>query len=177
MTTAKLSFSQFPSESIIFSATDVNRFMERLGKQDKDGCLPWRGGTFNHGYGCIFSSTKKKYLLTHRFAYMLFHGLELDSKSVVCHGCHNKICCNPDHLFWGTQSDNVLDTWANGNGVHQIIRGMDCKTSKLTDNEVREIRRIYSIGELSQSEIGRMFNVTQTTIGSIVRRDRWTHIK
>jgi len=32
----------------------------------------------------------------------------------VCHACHNGKCSNPNHVYWGTASENCLDKMANG---------------------------------------------------------------
>ena len=75
-----------------------------------DGCWVWNGATDGDGYGC-FSYAGKSYR-AHRIA------LELDGRPpgemFACHHCDNPSCVNPDHLFVGTNKDNMVDMVAKG---------------------------------------------------------------
>lgn len=64
-----------------------------------------------YGYGNILH--RGKVMLTHRVAYELAHGVELEGM-VVCHKCDNPPCINPEHLFLGTHADNVHDKMEKG---------------------------------------------------------------
>ena len=87
----------------------------------------------------------------------------------VLHRCDNRICINPDHLFLGTALDNMADMKAK----QRARRGDRHPMSKLTDDKVREIRRLYTQGDVSQKALGQAFGVRAGTIGDIVRRERW----
>lgn len=52
-------------------------------------------------------------ILAHRFAWMLRHGA-IDDGVKILHRCDNPPCVNPDHLFAGSQRDNILDCYAKG---------------------------------------------------------------
>ncbi|WP_350339401.1 HNH endonuclease signature motif containing protein [Paramicrobacterium chengjingii] len=71
----------------------------------ENGCLEWTGASVG-GYGNIHVNGKST--LTHRLAWELAHG-PIPNGMVVCHTCDNPPCCNPEHLFIGTQADNVRD--------------------------------------------------------------------
>lgn len=69
-------------------------------------CLIWTGAKSSSGYGNI--KRNKKSVLAHRQAYEYMNGT-IEKNIKVLHRCDNKLCINPDHLFLGTQKDNVID--------------------------------------------------------------------
>jgi hypothetical protein len=75
-------------------------------------CWEWQGAirSKNSGYGCIDIGGKVNGILwnVHRYSYTIFKG-EIPKGLLVLHKCDNKICCNPNHLFLGTQKDNIRD--------------------------------------------------------------------
>ncbi|MHB8084294.1 MAG: NUMOD4 domain-containing protein [Dehalococcoidia bacterium] len=89
-------------------------------------------------------------------------------------GCHNDGIPTHNCLFnlrWGTKSDNYQDRHAHG--THNM--GTKNGRAKLSDGQVREIRKLYCEG-YSQSQIGRLFSLTQASISSIVLRKQWAHV-
>lgn len=72
----------------------------------KTGCWDWQGATVGNGYGLITFNYKSTRV--HRLSYRLFVGL-IDKGLYVLHKCDRPICCNPNHLFLGTQKDNMED--------------------------------------------------------------------
>ncbi len=80
-------------------------------------CWIWTGGVKGHGYGSFFKDGKQ--LAAHRFSWEIANG-PIPSGMCVCHKCDNPICCNPDHLFIGTQSDNLLDAASKNRNPMQV---------------------------------------------------------
>jgi len=76
------------------------------------------------------------------------------------------------NLAWGTRKDNSQDAIHNGTQVRGIMHGR----AKLTEDNVREIRRMYATGNFSQKEIGLRFGVHQRTVFMLVRRKTWKHV-
>jgi DNA-binding MarR family transcriptional regulator len=74
----------------------------------------------------------------------------------------------PNHLFLGTDADNVADMDAKDRSVRH---GVVLKTA-----QVRRIRRLYAAGRTSQREIGRRFGVSINSVSRIVRGVTWKHI-
>ena len=104
-------------------------------------------------------------------------------KSMACHTCRTKDCVSPRHLYWGDAGDNAADrdrdgTTARGEAVRQVhrARGEACSMSGLTDDGVREIRRLYATGEYTQQALADMYGVAQSTVSDIIHRKLWTHI-
>ena len=76
----------------------------------EQGCWEWSSSKNKHGYGrfvCLGQS------LAHRVSYIVFHG-PLFKNMFVLHKCDNPPCVNPDHLFIGTQTDNMKDCYNKG---------------------------------------------------------------
>ena len=76
-----------------------------------DGCWEWQGDRWGKGYGRITRGQRRE--TAHRVAYELAIG-PITEGALVCHRCDNKLCVRPDHLFLGTQSDNMQDWTKKG---------------------------------------------------------------
>ena len=79
----------------------------------------------------------------------------------------------PGNLYWGSDSDNRKDAWRNG----QIAAcGEKASGSKLTEQEVIEIRIKHASGAYSQRYLANIYQVSNVTINHIVHRITWRHI-
>src|SRR4051794_23695774 len=76
------------------------------------GCWCYGGATTSNGYGHIAFGDRVEY--AHRLSAMFFLGFDLASSLLVLHRWDQPVCFNPDHLFIGTQADNVRDAVAKG---------------------------------------------------------------
>ena len=165
----------------MISEKDSIRFEGKIDKQD-NGCWFWKGCKINSGYGIFYFKRKK--ILAHRFSYMLYKGEILDGL-FCCHHCDCKVCVNPDHVFLGTQRDNLLDMVKKGRAIgNRIVKSMlgrkhtkeallkmseakignknhlDRTHSNATKNRLREIRKGKKASEeiklkMSKSQTGR----------------------
>lgn len=147
----------------------ARRFWERT-RLEPNGCMVWLGARNPKGYGMTTRNGKTR--SAHRVAYELAHG-EIGSGLHVCHRCDNPPCVNPEHLFTGTNRENVLDSVAKGR-AHRT-QGEAQWAAKLTEGEVGQILRLYATGEYNQTQLGAMFNVTNSAIWRIVHRRNWKH--
>ncbi len=159
-----------------YTSKDIQRFWSKVKLPDligTDECWPWMAGCDNSGYGAFWFNGKMTN--AQRVAYMLTLG-PIPNELMVCHSCDNPPCCNPAHLFLGTQHDNVIDMMLKGRGRYITHLGEHHGMSKLTANDVREIRLCYASG-VSQRKLARIFDVNRRTISFVIKRITWKHIK
>lgn len=151
------------------------RFWEKVDKRGEDECWEWQGAKFivTHPYGQIW--VNKKIELAHRISWCLHHGF-IPKELRVLHHCDNPPCVNPQHLFLGTQSDNLIDAAKKGRLRTSPRLGENHHDSKLTDNEVLEMRSSYKEKREPYKIIAKRHNVHPTTVGRIIRNERWQHL-
>lgn len=101
-------------------------------------------------------------------SYKFFVGPIPDGMEVL-HKCDNPQCVNPDHLFLGSQKDNMDDMNRKGRGAKGDKNGR----RKLNSNEVAEIRSLYAAGKLYQYQIAEKFGVKQSVVSEIVNGKIW----
>ena len=129
------------------------------------GCWEWTEGKEEHGYGRFcFNGCQK---LAHRVSWSLHRGV-LSDEDFVLHHCDNPGCVNPDHLFLGTQEDNMKDMAAK----NRACKGMEKRNSKLSDSQVVEILKSTD----RVCSIAKQFGVSYSIISEIRSRKRWKHV-
>ena len=101
---------------------------------------------------------------------------EVPVGKIVMHRCDVTQCIAPRHLQCGSQQDNMDDMASKGRGATSGIRGEEHGLARLTEEDVREIRRLYVEDRLSQVKIGKIYNVSQPTISDIVNYRNWRHV-
>jgi hypothetical protein len=141
----------------------LDRFWNHVDKtSDKNGCWIWTGDFSNTGYGRIGVNGKR--ILTHRFSWSLVNG-EIPDGLQVCHHCDNRWCVNPEHLFLGTNEDNIADMVSKARQQH-----------RLNPSDVRKARDLYKTGNYSQSQLARMFRINQSSMSAVIGRRTWKSI-
>lgn len=149
------------------------RFWKKVNKQTENGCWEWTGG-LHSGYGQFSVGGRKnaRNIRAHRFSYVLTHGLIPDDIDVL-HSCDNRKCVRPDHLFTGTQYDNVKDMVSK----QRHATGERIGSAVLTETQVTEIRRRFSFGSQNMVSMGKEFGVAPSTIARIRDRLIWDHLR
>lgn len=146
----------------------------------KNQCWEFNGILDKIGYGkCNISLTKnKKFYLFHRYVFYIYNG-EFDAGLKICHKCDNPRCCNPRHLFSGTQKDNSQDALNKGRLKFQtsplFYRGENNKTSKYKDNEVILIKYLHKNG-FRNSIISKIMKINKHFISKVISGKTWNHI-
>lgn len=140
-----------------------------------DACWPWIGRNSVNGYGRLTIQTEGGHRSerAHRLALKL-SGVDVPDDMHVCHRCDNPPCCNPTHLFVGTDEDNVRDRDAKGRACN--LRGGAHPRSKMTEDDVRKIRHLYSTKQNSATQLAERYGVHTGTIWAIARRKTWKHV-
>ena len=150
------------------------KFWNRVKITDQELCWEWQGPLYlPDGYGhCNFMKDKKRFCQSHRFAYADMIG-PIPDGLLVCHKCDNPKCCNPFHLFLGTNAQNIQDAYDKG--LIKPLKGIKHGMHKLSEADVLLIRKLVANGAVQRSLAPR-FGVTVGMISMIVNRKNWTHI-
>lgn len=139
----------------IYHETFHIRFWDRVAKRAPDECWPYTGSTRANGYGRL--RLHGKYELAHRLAYRFSVG-EIKDDLNVCHTCDNPPCCNPNHLFLGTDVDNARD---------KVAKGRATGAPRILDyGKVAALRA----GGSSYSKIASHFGVNQSSVAKALKR-------
>ena len=158
-----------------------DRFWAKVPKLPPDSCWEWLGMRClqtKHAYGTLKVNNRRR--LAHRLMWELTHG-PIPTGLAVCHTCDNPPCVNPDHLFLGTNMDNIEDMMRKGRGAGQQgtryqpdVSGTNNGRAKLSEDDIRTIRLAY---HMNYNELAEHYDVSPSTIGRIVKGDTWKHIK
>lgn len=134
-----------------------------------DECWEYTGGISSNGYGNVNLATGGT-RSAHRVAWEQEYG-PIPKGMFVLHRCDNKLCIRPQHLFLGTQADNVADKVSKNRQARGELSG----SATLTEEEVKLIRWLTGEG-YTDVEVALQFGVTNTTVGQIRKRKTWRHI-
>jgi hypothetical protein len=162
--------------------TPLERLKEKFDVAE-NGCWMWKAANVPKGYGVMYFNGRQQY--AHRISYQIHVGAIPDGLFVL-HRCDTPACVNPEHLFLGTLADNTADMMAKGRSkggapsgdrnpmrIHKaLLSGEKNGSSKLTMEQVEEIRRLYKAGVV-QTKLAVQFGVNQPHISRIVRGESW----
>lgn len=136
-----------------------------LANTDKVGdCLVWKGCKDKDGYG--LTAIKGVKMPAHRAAKSF---LEDVTGKYVLHTCTQRGCVNPDHLYLGTQKQNVQDQIDAGT----FVRGSKNGRALLDEMSVEHIRS----SSFSNVVLAKYYDVSYYTIWDVRKRKSWKHVK
>lgn len=146
------------------------RFWSRVNKKRKTQCWDWTSDMSSHGYGRLSLGDGRR-MKAHRYSWELHNGPIPDGLCIL-HKCDRPSCVNPDHLFAGTQLENIKDMVSKGR--HQV--GSRNSRAVLTEAKVRTIKKRLDKGD-KQQEIADALGVARSLISLIKNGKRWAHVK
>ena len=129
------------------------------------------GAADSRGRGYRFFIRDGKHVSAHRLSYTLTYGPIPDGMN-VCHKCDNPPCGRPDHLFLGTNADNMRDMAEKDRSLF----GRRNSQAKLTDDAVVRLRHLCANGGVTYAELARTFGVCPSTIRRAVKGIRWRRV-
>src|SRR5581483_2532675 len=136
----------------------IERFYEKIAFGMSD-CWYWCGAMHKLGYGLMNADGETK---AHRVSWILHSG-PIPAGLMVLHKCDVRCCVNPDHLFLGTQTDNMRDMMSKGRGKQTPMYGEQNAQSKLTAADVAEMKRIRAETGMPYWKLAQMFGVVTMT--------------
>jgi hypothetical protein len=144
------------------------------------GCWIWSGALDSHGYGVINIGGTKK---AHRVSWIAFNGPIPEGMSVL-HKCDVPSCINPNHLFLGTQADNMADMIAKGRDrkavgdnhpsrrYPELRRGINNSRARLSEADIEAIRS----SPMGCRKLAKLYGISVTHACNIRNRKAWGHI-
>jgi len=132
-------------------------------------CIEAKGKPDAYGYGLVNDLRTKK---THRLAWIKTYG-DIPDGLQVLHHCDNRMCITPEHLFLGTNADNVRDRVAK-NRSHRPVGELNPKV-KLTVEKVKFIKQ-YPKTYGHRKELASVFNISVNTVSDITSGRTWQEV-
>jgi hypothetical protein len=152
----------------------LTRFWSKVNKDTDSGCWEWTS-TLRLGYGRFHYMQVDG--ASHRFSWIIHNGdiPKGDHHGTLCvlHKCDNRKCVHPDHLFLGTQQDNMTDKVSKSR--QYIPAGTKHYRARLTEDKVREMRMWYDLG-YSSARMAILYCVSHGHASNICKRIRWSHV-
>lgn len=149
----------------------IDRFWSRVHILTIGECWQWAGRVIRDRCGASrgrFTVGKHDYLAS-RITYLLSRNVDPE-QLMVCHSCDNTLCCNPDHLWLGTRSQNNADRAQKKRSAP--VHGEHNGNHKLTEQQVKEIRKSLE----SSEALAAVYGVHFSTICYIRSGKLWKHV-
>ena len=162
------------------------RFWSHVAIGSPDECWLWTGVKPSSGYGnfglAAGPGQRRLTVTASRVAWVIANGREIPlinnaghHGTCVCHTCDTPLCCNPAHLWLGTNRENLQNRDRKGRQGRATARGEKSASAKLTESNVFDIRALYAAGGVTMDSLADRYSVSGNTIWQVVRRKSWRH--
>lgn len=149
------------------------RFWNFVSPCPNTGCWLWVGAYQRKGYGHIGRAGKHNGTVTaSRLSYEMQNG-QIPLGLFVLHRCDNPSCVNPEHLFLGTNADNMADCKEKGRARGPAFKGEQHPNAKLSANDIASIRSDTG----TCAAVGRKFNISASNVSTIRAGKGWAHVR
>lgn len=142
--------------------------------EPNSGCLLWTGAVDHSGHGVITiwndEGTKAVTTSPHRVAWQLHRG-PIPEGMCICHKCDVPSCINPDHLWLGSNDDNMADM-VRKKRANGFKPGSKHRRSKLTEENIRDIRTSNASGVT----LAQRYGISTANVSLIRSRKAWSHV-
>jgi hypothetical protein len=149
----------------------LDKFFSKVEKTD--GCWFWKGGRQSRIYSYGIFSLDGENVYAHRLSWIIHYG-KIENNLCVLHKCDIPLCVNPDHLFLGSQIDNLEDCRKKGRSRNGSMPGEKHPLSVLSNQKVLEIRSLH--GLVLQKDIALKYGVKKSQINKILLHKAWVQI-
>lgn len=160
------------SSQCLYVNTKVRlRFLSKIHMSKMRDCWEWAACLSSTGYGSF--SFCNKTVNVHTFTWKLYKG-PIYTGLQVLHKCDNRKCVRPDHLFLGTQFDNVSDMIKKNRGrpakatSGSFKKGIFHPFRKISIEDFPKIKKMYYNGNMTHLQISKIFNVSQSSIKNVL---------
>ena len=157
------------SDSLLSAPTIEQWIKDGRVVYSSSGCLEWTKCLTKGGYGIIAWNGKSR--RCHRIALTHKLGRDILPDMFACHSCHNRKCCNPDHLYEGTHKQNQEDKADVGS-----MKGSRNKAAKITEVEAEEIKLALSEG-LTGKDLSEKYGITEGSVNKLKYGETWGHVR
>ena len=144
-----------PTRRIKLRPSEQQRFWTKV--KVTPGCWEWSGYVGSDGYGRFKVGGRSR--KAHRVAWEYVNGPVGDAKLFACHGCDNKACVRPGHIWLGTNGDNQRD-YARKFGAtnpNPVVK------AKVTPKQCALAQQRWAAGETSAGQLGDYLDVAPST--------------
>jgi hypothetical protein len=156
---------------------DYMRFWDKVDIGDAYDCWEWNAYRLPNGYGRFNIAGKVRY--AHRVSWMMYNRIDIPEDKELCHICDNPSCVNPKHLWVGTHSENIKDSYDKGRVVFERLEDSDTY-DKLTSGKIESIKlciadRKYDYKNKNSLcvDIGNRYRVSWQTVQCILDNMVW----
>lgn len=144
------------------------RLLRLIDQRGPDECWPYLGFIGTWGYGMFWLDSKN--VNSSRATYLLLVG-EIPAGQVVCHKCDNPACCNPSHLWLGTQADNLSDCRKKGRARGGFQKGHPPAGDHFIREHIAKLmRKLHEKHGVTLTDLGHLSGFDSSTVGKAVNK-------